>query len=341
MARELKGAEIFSAGTWNGLTFTESDLDVIESAFASLGLAGRVPLKLGHNEDQPVTDGQPALGWVQRVWREGEKLFADFADLPTVVYDAIKSKAYKFVSVELLQDAHHGGIDFPWVLSAVSLLGADIPAVSNLRELAALTMTRTGLRFANRQTFTREIQTSGVKKMADDNAAVLEQLRAAQETITRMTTESAAIKAAHDKLIADGKAEKAASIRSQIEAKFKNAVESKRLLPAARERYFKWHVPKDVERVIELDLADVDAYIEENKINMSSDSNSQRMNPTLRNDDEDGKSPDVVVMGRVKKFMQTTGEKDYAKATVSILRDDPDLAETYRSMPGSVYGSGK
>ena len=169
----------------------------------------------------------------------------------------------------------------------------------------------------------------------NDNAAVLEQLRVANEQIARMTSESATIKAAHDKLVEDSKREKADALRAQVDAKFAAAINAKRLLPAARERYFKWHVPKDVDALLTLNLADVDAYIEEQKVNMSD--NKPPVTATHKTDDEDGKTPDVVVMQRVRKFMASNGEKDYARATISVLREDPELAETYRSMPGSVY----
>ena len=64
---ELKGQEVFAAGIWNGTQFSEADLDAMVQSFEALGLAGRVPLKFGH--DSPKPDGQPSLGWVSRVWR--------------------------------------------------------------------------------------------------------------------------------------------------------------------------------------------------------------------------------------------------------------------------------
>jgi hypothetical protein len=153
---ELKGAEIFAVGTWNGREFSESDLDGMASSFDALGLAGRIPLKLGHDGDD-ARDGAPALGWVARVWREGGRLLADFKDLPKLVYDGIKAGLYRFVSVELLRDVQADTRIIPWVIDAVALLGATQPAVGILGDLQALTMAqRPALRFVERIAFTRE-----------------------------------------------------------------------------------------------------------------------------------------------------------------------------------------
>ncbi len=124
----LQGVEIFQSGIWNGRQFGEGDLDGIVKSFDVLGLGGRIPLKLGHNAEHPLTDGQPALGWVERIWREGKTLMADFRDVPSVIYDAIKRGLYKFVSVELLRDVQADTRTIPLVLDAVALLGSDVPA---------------------------------------------------------------------------------------------------------------------------------------------------------------------------------------------------------------------
>lgn len=141
---DLKNVELMTVGDpdGRGLSFSETDLMHIANSFAALQLGGRVPLKFGHNEEQPMTDGQPALGWVARVWVEAKKLMADFTDLPTLVHTAINKKLYKFVSVELLRNVKAGTRVLPWVLDAVALLGADQPAFGTLSDLQALTMSR-------------------------------------------------------------------------------------------------------------------------------------------------------------------------------------------------------
>ena len=111
---DLKNREIFAIGKWNGMDFDESDLDDIVENFNRLNEIHRVPLKFGHNKEQAITDGQPAIGWVSSVMHQNGKLFADFTDLPRTVFEAIKKKMYRTVSVELLFDVDHNGNRYAW-----------------------------------------------------------------------------------------------------------------------------------------------------------------------------------------------------------------------------------
>ena len=126
----LSGIEIFGAGKHNGDDYSEADLDEMVRAFGELDF--KPPLKAGHSKDTP---GMPALGWVENVRRSGSKLVADFANLPKLVYDAIKDKRYNTVSAEVYWNLERGGKAFKRALKAVALLGAEIPAVANLRPL--------------------------------------------------------------------------------------------------------------------------------------------------------------------------------------------------------------
>jgi hypothetical protein len=127
----LKGIEIFSAGKHREgeEAWTEADLDAIVAAHSQLDY--RPALKAGHQ----AQDGQPALGWIENVRREGKKLLADITDVPGVVVDAIKSKAYDRVSAEIYSNLKRGGKEFKHALKALALLGADINAVPGLKPL--------------------------------------------------------------------------------------------------------------------------------------------------------------------------------------------------------------
>jgi hypothetical protein len=150
---DLKGREIFAVGKWNGMEFDETDLDDIVQNFERLTEIHRVPLKFGHNKEQKITDGQPAIGWVSKVFRQGGKLYADFVDMPRTVFEAIKNKLYRTVSVELLFDVDHDGNRYDHVLDAVALLGADHPAVNTLKDLDALLASRTEFTGGQRMSF--------------------------------------------------------------------------------------------------------------------------------------------------------------------------------------------
>jgi hypothetical protein len=332
---EIRRAEIFSAGTWNGLTFTDDDLDAIVRSFEELGLGGRIPLKFGHNDEQRVTDGQPALGWVQRVWREGSRVFADLTKIPTVVFDAIKQELYKFVSVELLQDAERSGARYPWVLSAVALLGADPPAVGNLSDLSRLALTD---RLSHRRvvTFSRagHFNINGDRKAMPTTEELLGRIASLEAESKRFSDEAKALKAERDAAVEQRTKEKADSIRAAVEHKFEAAIEAKVLLPSARERYFKWTFPKEVEKIVEFDPKEADTFIEENKVNMS---DNRTAGAGTKQADEEGKTPDVVVSQRVRIFMSENNGMTYKDAMVAVLRDDPSLADDYRHMPDKHY----
>jgi len=126
---KLKGVEIFKAGTWNGDAYSVKDLDDMVAAFDHVGF--KPPVKLGHKE----SSGAPAFGWIENLRRQGDKLVADFHDLPEAVFKAIKSRAFDTVSSEVFWNIKRGGKNFRRALKAVALLGAEIPAVSDLMPL--------------------------------------------------------------------------------------------------------------------------------------------------------------------------------------------------------------
>jgi hypothetical protein len=127
-------AEIFSVGSWNGDKYSESDLQDIADNFNALADNVKPPVKLGH----AWKEGQPALGWVKTLKRIGSKLVATLTDVPQIVYDAIQAGRYKRVSSEIYWNyKSKAGKTYNYVLKAVALLGADIPAVSDLKDLAA------------------------------------------------------------------------------------------------------------------------------------------------------------------------------------------------------------
>ena len=81
MAKKIENVELFDIGVWNGKAFLEKDLKEMEEAYKAFTGVLRVPLKLGHNDEQKITDGQPAIGWLSNVrLSEDKKLVGDFAD---------------------------------------------------------------------------------------------------------------------------------------------------------------------------------------------------------------------------------------------------------------------
>lgn len=133
-------AEIFSVGQWNGEHFSEKDLEEIARNFQRLREVVKPPLKFGHDENQTLLgqrDGDPSLGWVQELRVRGGKLIATFAGVPAMVHEAIRKGRYRRVSAELYFNVRRKGKKLGKVLKAVALLGADLPAVTNLKDLGA------------------------------------------------------------------------------------------------------------------------------------------------------------------------------------------------------------
>ncbi len=126
----IKNVEIMRVGIWNRTKFTLKHLQSIAANFLNQDFD--VPLKLGHTNAPDA----PAFGWVRNVRLQGERLVADFEDIPEKVFGLIRDKMFNNVSVEIFFDFERGGKKFDRVLSAVALLGAQIPAVSKLTPLA-------------------------------------------------------------------------------------------------------------------------------------------------------------------------------------------------------------
>ncbi len=144
----LKDLEIFATGnhsaTTGDVTVKDEDLDKIVDAFNSLQGTNivRPHLKLGHTDAQNwfgQEDGIPSLGWITKVWRKGNKLLADIDSVPDALMDMIKSRRFHNVSIEVLWNAgvEHNGRTFDRVLTAVALLGIEMPAVKDLAGLAS------------------------------------------------------------------------------------------------------------------------------------------------------------------------------------------------------------
>lgn len=138
--RSIPGVEVFSAGTWNGDPYSVADIDEMVRAFEETHKGYRPFLKLGHNEDQKLLaeDGLPAAGYIGQLYRKGEKLVADFIDVPDKIANLIDIKAYRKVSAEIYSGVKFNDKNYGRLLGAVALLGADMPGVHNLSDILSM-----------------------------------------------------------------------------------------------------------------------------------------------------------------------------------------------------------
>jgi ribosomal protein S24E len=137
---ELKDFPFFKSGTHNGRTYSESDLDRLVSNFYSLQPQVKPVLKLGHGGQKFLRDeGYPAAGWIDKLKKVGQVLYADIKNIPKRIYELLKSKAYQRPSAEIYADFQDDkGQKYGLTLSAIALLGADIPAIKSLPDIEAL-----------------------------------------------------------------------------------------------------------------------------------------------------------------------------------------------------------
>lgn len=148
----LHGVEIFRVGKWNGDKYELSDLQEMVANFGKVGFD--VPVKIGHTDK---TD-EPAYGWVESVALIGDRIIANLRDIPKQVYDFIKERRFDAVSAEIFWNLNRNGEKFRRVLKAVSLLGAEPPAVAGLKPLRDTIrgFTEDELKAVHAYTFTQE-----------------------------------------------------------------------------------------------------------------------------------------------------------------------------------------
>ena len=143
---DIPGVEIFSEGSWNGDKYSGSDLQSMLDAFPHVGFEPTV--KAGHADGQDELEekeyrkifGAPALGYVSRIYRSGQKLMADLKQVPRRFASLIKTGTYKRVSSEIYWNYkdESTGKTYPRVLKSIAFLGSEIPALTSLKAIEAL-----------------------------------------------------------------------------------------------------------------------------------------------------------------------------------------------------------
>lgn len=206
-------------------TFTAADLDTIAASYNPTTL--EAPLVFGH----PATNA-PAYGWVKALKRQGEKLFASFAQVPDAVRQLVAQGQYKYVSMSLMPDRKR--------LRHVGLLGAAVPAIEGLGavELAngaegicitfAAQDTATALVASNSASRTGRADAHHIKGVSMPTPEELQQqIGALQQQLESLKSENAELKKKLEEsgATADG-AKKDAETTAAEFAAYKNGVET-------------------------------------------------------------------------------------------------------------------
>lgn len=199
---DLHGVPIFSAGTWEGTgsktggdSFKEEDLDNIVKSFKQVGTQVKPRLILGHDKGKSEKfSGYPALGWITNLYREGKDLKADIKEMPAKIKELIDKKAYGRFSPGIWRKMKVAGNTHLNVLDHVALLGATLPANTDLDGMIE------GLyAIENNDDL---VQYNNKLEMNMDEIKFQEKLDALTSRITQLETENvAAIKAKDDVVI--------------------------------------------------------------------------------------------------------------------------------------------
>ena len=323
-----RDVEIFAVGVWNGMDFTREDLMVIANSFHQLGDNHDVPLKLGHNEEQPFTDGQPALGWVSDVWVIGDKLMAHFVNIPEIVHNAMEAELYKHVSIELDMGVEHKGEFFPLVLSGVALLGSDIPAVNTLEDLNELMgrPVKANLSSESRSFFTAkgdDDMTNEIEKLKAELAAKDEALKDAVGKNVGLETQVTTF-AAKDKVREDtDKVAKFAKHKADLTADLDQLVKDKKITPAKREKFLAEFADDD--EVIARMKYVVDAFKDAATISLKEGEDAGGK----KGEGEPGDDPNDEIHLKVMQSQADNPTLTFDACRTLVFKSNPKLARAY------------
>jgi len=319
-------AEIFAVGTWNGDRYSLADLDDMVRNFEALRDTVKPPVKPGHTGGIGKP-GQISFGWVTGLRRAGEKLIARFSQVPDIVYRAIKSGRFKRVSAEIYWNYKHAGQTLRRVLAGVAVLGADVPAVTNLADLEAYLSQHPGdPAFEKMAVFAMETETIKTKKHNIEGDAMP---KTAEELQRELEKEKAARVAAENR--ATQHAEERAAERKQaaetgLKAFCEDQVKAGKMTPAAREVItgrMDQHVYSEAEGFT-IGFDTFKAFCEkQGKVLDDGDAGSAH---GQKNFDDPGREVDQ----RTRKYVAEHQGATYAAAMSEVLAADPELAEAYR-----------
>lgn len=340
MAGRLEGVEIFATGTHNGMKFNETDLAEMVSSFNTLTQKEgyRPVLKLGHEDTQKYfgqKKGAPNLGIVQKIWHDGKKIFANFENVPDAVVDMIRSGRYNAVSIEMFPKLQAEGVTFSNVLTAVALLGAELPAVKGLKDLAASLfdefdderITLTFGEVAMPATYSKEqldeIVAAAVAKASDELKAEFE------AKVTELEGEVASAKEAKETAEDALRTFEADAATREAELLIDAAIKEGKLLPKQKEMAMAFAMQPTTLK-----------FGEEEKSSSVAFKEFLDSLPAQVNFDEQGASESQKKIAataaeevdlRARKFAEEKSVS-YMEARSKILADDPDLKQRYFEM---------
>lgn len=365
---EIRNVEVFAVGTWKAatgtFTATSEMLDQMVRGFNELSakVSGfRPPLKLGHTDAQRFlgqNNGAPALGWVAALRRIGDKVVADFADVPSSLIDLIQKRLYNSVSIEVMPKISYQGLTFENVLSAVAVLGAELPAVKGLKELSlslfdascvdriVLSEKEQGQQMAGEATYTQAqldalTEAAVTKATAAVKAEFGTQIEAIKAEFTAKVTAAETAKTEAEKKLAD--AEKSAKefaasqAKATIEAVVDQAIKEGKLLPKDKAATVAFAQSLDQTTKIKFSEKVECSAFDHWKTGLLAGKKvmSFAEKTVAGGGTDDDKAADVEVNERATAKVSAAGGSDklaFATAVQIVLNEDPALKARYASL---------
>jgi hypothetical protein len=330
----IKGVEIFSAGEWNKDKYSVSDLHNMVQAFENLKDGFKPYLKLGHDNDQKLarSSGLPSIGWVERIYVQGQKLLADLEHIPEKVFKLIKSKAYRKVSCEVYWDLDVNGVKYPRVLGALALLGAETPGVGNLQDILGLYTQKSDVVFkafekddtfkTYEQNFQPDVGNEMTQEEMEKLQAELEAQKKEYATLETTKSDLEKLAAEKDKELDALRAEKAqalADAQAAKIAKFTTELESKKLVtPAMKSLVTDLLMDKKEYALGEKKLTREEAI--EQILTLSNESAKVNFDENSRSDFAKKEDKQKELDGKIEKYQQEN-KCTYAQAVKAVMKD--------------------
>lgn len=328
--------DIFAVGKWNGLDFEVQDLEDMVDSFNKLKAVHKVPLKLGH-DDQNNRVGQPALGWLSDMYVDYSKqpirLMGEFEDVPEILGQAFEKNLYRNVSIELDFKVRHKGDLYNQVVSAVAILGSELPAVNVLEDLRAF-MSRAPkieqrhYKCEKRANFSANINQSEEDTMTleQENAELKLSLAEEKLKFERTSAELTSINTATAKQAIE-------AARSAVNVILDTAVTDSLITPARREAFSRTLNVSDDTAVLAIKLDDLKDMIGfENKGGTKIFAKETAISEGQPQTDEDalaeGESIDGKLLGLVQKH-SSAHKVSFGDAQQAVFSRCPKLARAY------------
>jgi hypothetical protein len=333
--------EVFAAGNWHGDTYSKQDLADIVSNFNELRESVKPFLKLGHRGQEE----QPALGWIESLKTNGEKIVAHVKDIPKIVFEAIKRKLYHRVSSEIYWNYKAPGKEktYNYVLKAVALLGASVPEVKTLKDLTAyLSEQETAEKLAVYE-FESDDQIKIVEIKPEKEGAKMPDIDVKQyeeQVATAKAAESAALAAKEtaETALKEFKEAESAKVRersvSEVKAFCEQAVKDGKLPPFVRDAMF----PKEGQVLTFSDtgVAMLPFEVLKTFVEKVKGFDFSEKGASVKGKDLSEKNPGEIVDIRARELLDAKKCKTYSEAFKRVLSDDPELAKDYASDPGKA-----